>query len=85
MLGQVCVLKGSQNTCPREVIVEVNGKVHGSMMTDYYEVYEDMLKIEKHMYYLLEIPKDEQLSNDENKSEYISIKSSLLKNSKIVE
>ena len=85
VLGQVCVLKGSQNTCPREMIVGEDGKVQGSMMTDYYEVYEDMLKIEKRKYYLLEIPRDEQLSNDENKSEYISIKSSLLKNSKIVE
>ena len=85
ILGQVCVLKGSQNSCPREMIVGEDGKVHGSMMTDYYEVYEDMLKIEKRMYYLLEIPTDEQLSDADNKSEYISIKSSLLKYSKIVE
>ncbi len=85
VLGQVCVLKGSQNTCPREMIVGEDGKVHGSMMTDYYEIYEDMLEIEKRVYYLLEMPTDEQLSNDENKSEYINIKSSLLKNSKIME
>lgn len=85
VLGQVCVLKGSQNTCPREMIVGEDGKVHGSMMTDYYEIYEDMLEIEKRVYYLLEMPTDEQLSNDENKSEYINIKSNLLKNAKIVE
>ena len=85
VLAQVCALKGSQNTCPKELIVGENGMVYGSMMTDYYEIYEDMLKIEKRVYYLLEIPTDEQLSNADNKAEYINIKSSLLKNSKIME
>ena len=85
VLGQVCVLKGSQNTCPKEMIVGEDGRVHGSMMTDYYETYEDMLKIEKRMYYLLELSDAKQLNNGDNKSEYTEIRSSLLKNSKIVE
>lgn len=85
VLGQVCVLKGSQNTCPKEMIVGEDGRVHGSMMTDYYETYEDMLKIEKRMYYLLELSDSKQSNNADNKAEYIEIRSSLLKNSKIVE
>jgi len=85
VLGQVCVLKGSQNTCPKEMIVGEDGRVHGSMMTDYYETYEEMLKIEKRMYYLLELSDAKQLNNGNNKSEYTEIRSSLLKNSKIVE
>ena len=85
VLGQVCVLKGSQNTCPKEMIVGEDGRVHGSMMTDYYETYEDMLKIEKRMYYLLELSDGKELSNPDKKDEYTEIRSSLIKNSKIVE
>lgn len=85
VLGQVCVLKGGENTCPREVIVESNGMLQGSMLADEYVQFEHMLETDKYTYYILRTPVDEKVDLFENESEYNSIKTNLIRNSEIVE